>query len=40
MIVKVKGGYRVKSHQTGKNFGTYKTKAKAQKRLAQIKRFK
>ena len=40
MVKKVKGGYRVVSHQTGKNFGTYKTKVAAQKRLAQIKRFK
>jgi hypothetical protein len=40
MIRKVKGGYRVISHQTGKNFGTYKTKKAAQKRLKQIKRFR
>jgi hypothetical protein len=40
MIKKVKGGYKVVSHQTGKSFGTYKTKPAAQKRLAQIKRFK
>jgi hypothetical protein len=40
MIRKVKGGYKVVSHQTGKSFGTYKTKAAAEKRLAQIKRFK
>jgi len=40
MIRKVKEGYKVVSHQTGKNFGTYKTKAEAKKRLKQIKRFK
>lgn len=40
MIRKVKGGFRVISHQTGKNFGTYKTRAAAKRRLAQIKRFK
>ena len=40
MIVKTKQGFRVVSHQTGKNFGTYKTKAAAKKRLAQIKKFK
>lgn len=40
MIRKVKSGYKVVSHQTGKSFGTYKTKAAAQKRLKQIKRFK
>lgn len=38
-VEKVSGGYRVKSHQTGKNFGTYPTRAKAEKRLAQIHRF-
>ncbi len=40
MIRKVSGGYRVVSHTTGKSFGTYPTKAAAEKRLAQIKRFK
>lgn len=40
MIRKVKAGYRVVSHQTGKNFGTYKTKAAAKKRLAQIKKYR
>lgn len=39
-IKKVKGGYRVVTHQTGKNMGTYKTKAAAEKRLAQIKKFR
>ena len=32
--------YCVFSHQTGKNFGCYKTKDEAEKRLAQIKQFK
>lgn len=40
MIRKVKGGYKVVSHQTGKSFGTFKSKTAAQKRLAQIKKFK
>lgn len=39
MIKQVKGGYKVVTHQTGKNMGTYKTKAAAQARLKQIKRF-
>ena len=40
--VKVKGKtkYRVISHQTGKNFGTYNSRHEAQERLDQIKRFK
>lgn len=37
MIRKCKGGYKVVSHQTGKSFGTYKTKAAAKKRLGQMK---
>jgi hypothetical protein len=40
VIRKVSGGYRVVSHTTGKNLGTYSTKAQAEKRLAQVKRFK
>jgi len=40
MIRKVKGGYRVVSHRTGRNLGTYKTKAEAEKRLQQIQAFK
>lgn len=40
MIRKVKGGYRVITHQTGKNMGTYKTKAAAQKRLRQIRKYR
>lgn len=40
MIRKVKGGFRVISHRTGKNLGTYKTKKAAEKRLKQLKRFR
>lgn len=42
VTVKVKGKtkYRVITHQTGKNMGTYKTRAAAKKRLAQIARFR
>lgn len=39
-IAQEDGKYCVRSHQTGKNFGCYKTKAEAEKRLAQIKQFK
>ena len=38
MIRKVKGGYRVVTHQTGRNMGIYKTKAAAKRRLAQLAR--
>jgi hypothetical protein len=40
--VKVKGKtkYRVITHQTGKNMGTYNTRKGAEKRLRQIKRFR
>lgn len=40
--VKVKGAtrYRVVSHTTGRNLGTYPTYTAAQKRLGKIKRFK
>lgn len=38
MIKKVKGGWRVITHQTGKNMGTYKTKTAAQRRLRQMAR--
>jgi hypothetical protein len=34
------GKYCVRSHQTGKSFGCYRTKAEAEKRLRQISRFK
>lgn len=40
MIRKVKGGWRVVTHQTGKNMGTYKTKKAAKRRLKQIARFR
>ena len=40
MIRKVKDGYRVITHQTGKNMGTYPTKKAARRRLKQIQRFK
>ena len=39
MIRKVKGGWKVVSHITGRSFGTYKTKKAAEKRLRQIKMF-
>jgi len=39
MIRKVKGGYRVVA-RSGRNMGTYPTKAQAQKRLRQIEMFK
>ena len=39
MIRKVKEGWRVVSHRTGKNLGTYKTKKAAQERLRQVKYF-
>ncbi len=40
MIRKVKAGYKVVSHTTGRSFGTYTSKAKALKRLRQIEFFK
>jgi len=39
MIRKVKEGYRVVA-ESGRNMGTYKTEAEAQKRLRQIEYFK
>lgn len=39
MIRKVKNGWRVYSHKTHKNMGTYKNKSDAEKRLKQIVRF-
>ena len=39
MIRKVQGGYRVLS-ESGRNMGTYRTKAEAEKRLQQIEMFK
>lgn len=39
-IVKVKGGYRIISHTTGKNLGTYPSLAAAKRRLRQFARFR
>jgi len=39
MVRKVQGGYRVLS-ESGRNMGTYRTKAEAEKRLRQIEMFK
>jgi hypothetical protein len=39
MIKKVKEGWRVVSHKTGRNLGTYKTKKEAEERLKFLKRF-
>ena len=40
MIVKIKGGYEVKSEKTGRNLGKSKTRAGALKRLRQVEYFK
>lgn len=40
MIRKSKAGYTVVSHTSGRKFGTYRSKAAAKKRLAQVKMFK
>lgn len=39
-IVKVKGGYRLVSKKTGKNLGTYPSRAGAEKRERQVQYFK
>ena len=39
MIKKTKAGYKVVSHITGRSFGTYPSKKKAEERLKQIKRY-
>lgn len=39
-IRKEHGEYCVYSHQTGKNFGCYKTKGEAEARLAQMHKFR
>jgi len=39
-IRKVKGGYRLVSKKTGKNLGTYPTRAGAEKREQQVQYFK
>lgn len=40
MIKKVRGKFVVLSEKTGRRFGTYKTLAKAKKRLRQVEYFK
>ncbi len=40
MIKKIKGKYVVLSETTGRSFGTYHTRAEAEKRLRQIEMFK
>lgn len=40
MIKKVKKGFRVVARTTGRNLGTYKTKAGAKKRIRQVEYFK
>ncbi len=40
MIKKVKNGYTVVSENTGRSFGTYRTKAEAKRRLRQVEYFK
>ena len=39
MIRKVKNGWKVISHKTGRSFGVYPSKKKAMQRLKQIKYF-
>ena len=39
MIKKTKTGYKVVSHTTGRSFGTYPSKKKAEERLKQIRRY-
>ena len=40
MIKKVKNKYVVVSEKTGRSFGTYSTKAEAERRLRQVEFFK
>lgn len=40
MIRKVKSGFRLVSKKTGRNLGTYRTKAGAKKRERQVNYFK
>lgn len=40
MIRKVKGGFRLVSKGTGRNLGTFKTRAEAEKRERQVQFFK
>lgn len=39
-IKKVAGGYRLESKTTGRNLGTYKTRAEAEARERQVQYFK
>jgi hypothetical protein len=39
MIRKTRSGYRIVSHKTGRNMGTYKSRKQAVKRLRQIKHY-
>lgn len=39
MIIKTTKGYKVVSHTTGRSFGTYPSRIKAEQRLRQIKSF-
>jgi SPP1 gp7 family putative phage head morphogenesis protein len=39
-IVRVVGGYRIISHRTGKNLGTFTTRERAQRHLAHLARFR
>lgn len=39
-IVRVKEGYRIISHRTGKNLGTYKTREEAEAALRRMARFR
>lgn len=39
-IVKTSGGYQLRSKRTGKNLGSYSSKAGAQKREQQVQYFK
>lgn len=39
-IRKAAGGYRIISHRTGKNLGTFPSRAAAERRLAQLARFR
>jgi len=39
-IKKVAEGYRLESRKTGRNLGTYKTKAEAEERERQVQYFK
>jgi len=40
MIRKIQGKYTVLSEKTGRSFGSYTTKAEAERRLGQVEMFK